>query len=51
MSENAVNVALRRLGFASDEMTHHGFRSTASTLLNEAGQFQPDAIEVPGRIP
>lgn len=46
MSENAVNVTLRRLGFASDEMTHHGFRSTASTLLNESGRFQPDAIEV-----
>ncbi|WP_298330151.1 integrase arm-type DNA-binding domain-containing protein [Asticcacaulis sp.] len=46
MSENAVNVALRRLGYGSDEMTGHGFRSTASTLLNESGRWQPDAIEV-----
>lgn len=46
MSENAVNVALRRLGYAHDEMTGHGFRSTASTLLNESRQWQPDAIEV-----
>lgn len=46
MSENAVNVALRRLGYGSDEMTGHGFRSTASTLLNESGLWQPDAIEV-----
>lgn len=46
MSENAVNVSLRRLGFAADEMTGHGFRSTASTLLNESRLWQPDAIEV-----
>ncbi len=46
MSENTVNVTLRRLGFSADEMTHHGFRSTASTLLNESGLWQPDAIEV-----
>ncbi len=46
MSENTFNVALRRLGFAADEMTGHGFRSTASTLLNESGLWQPDAIEV-----
>ncbi len=45
MSENAVNVTLRRLGFTGDEMTHHGFRSTASTLLNESDLWQPDAIE------
>ncbi len=45
MSENTVNVALRRLGYTSDEMTGHGFRSTASTLLNESGKWQPDAIE------
>lgn len=34
MSENAVNAALRRLGYSSDEMTAHGFRAMASTLLN-----------------
>lgn len=36
MSENTLNAALRRLGFTSDEVTAHGFRATASTLLNEA---------------
>lgn len=45
MSENTVNAGLRRLGFAGDEMTAHGFRSTASTLLNESGKWSPDAIE------
>jgi integrase len=45
ISENTVNVALRRLGFSGDEMTAHGFRSTASTLLNESGKWSPDAIE------
>jgi len=45
MSENTVNAALRRLGFTSDEMTAHGFRAMASTLLNESGKWHPDAIE------
>lgn len=45
MAENTLNVALRRMGFDSDEMTSHGFRSTASTLLNESGLWTPDAIE------
>jgi integrase len=45
MSENTVNAALRRLGYSGDEMTAHGFRSTASTLLNESGKWSPDAIE------
>jgi integrase len=45
MSENTVNAALRRLGYTGDEMTAHGFRSTASTLLNESGKWSPDAIE------
>lgn len=36
MSENTLNAALRRLGYTADEVTAHGFRSTASTLLNEA---------------
>jgi integrase len=44
LSENAFNSALRRMGFAQDEMTAHGFRSTASTILNENG-FNPDVIE------
>lgn len=45
MSENTVNGALRRLGYTKDEMTAHGFRSTASTLLNESGKWSSDAIE------
>jgi integrase len=45
MSENTLNAALRRMGYGSDEMTSHGFRSTASTLLNESGKWTPDAIE------
>ena len=44
MSENAVLAALRRMGYTTDEMTGHGFRSMASTLLNEHG-FNRDAIE------
>jgi integrase len=44
MSENTLNGALRRLGYGSDEMTAHGFRSMASTLLNEMG-WNRDAIE------
>ncbi len=45
MSENTINAALRRLGYAQDEMTAHGFRAMASTLLNEMGKWNPDAIE------
>lgn len=45
MSENTMNAALRRLGYAGDEMTAHGFRAIASTLLNESGEWNPDAIE------
>lgn len=45
MSENTVNAGLRRLGFSGDEMTAHGFRAMASTLLNESGKWHPDAIE------
>jgi len=45
MSENTLNAALRRLGYSSDEMTTHGFRSMASTRLNESGEFSPDVIE------
>lgn len=45
MSENTVNAALRRLGYSGDEMTAHGFRAMASTLLNESGKWSPDAIE------
>lgn len=45
MSENTINAALRRLGYSGDEMTAHGFRAMASTLLNESGKWNPDAIE------
>jgi integrase len=45
MSDNTVNAALRRLGYGGDEQTGHGFRSMASTLLNEQG-FPPDIIEL-----
>jgi integrase len=44
LSENALNSALRRMGYPKDEMTAHGFRSSASTILNERG-FNPDVIE------
>ncbi|KTE36426.1 MULTISPECIES: tyrosine-type recombinase/integrase [unclassified Sphingopyxis] len=45
MSENTINAGLRRLGYTSREMTAHGFRAMASTLLNESGKWHPDAIE------
>lgn len=45
LSENAINSALRRMGYTKDEMCAHGFRSSASTILNERG-FDPEVIEV-----
>ena len=45
MSENTLNLALRRMGVGQDQHTSHGFRATASTLLNAANQFSADAIE------
>jgi integrase len=45
MSENTINAALRRLGFGKEEMTGHGFRSAASSILNESGLWHADAIE------
>nr|WP_161981636.1 site-specific integrase [Aurantiacibacter suaedae] len=44
LSENAITGALKRLGYAG-VMTAHGFRTAASSLLNESGEFHPDAIE------
>ena len=44
MSENAVTAALRRMDYTGEQMTGHGFRTTASTLLNELG-WSADAIE------
>ncbi|PRX09023.1 UNVERIFIED_ORG: integrase [Martelella mediterranea] len=45
MSENTLNTALRRMGYTKEEHTSHGFRSSASSLLNESGKWNPDAIE------
>jgi integrase len=45
MSNNTINAALRRLGYSREEQTGHGFRTMASTLLNEQG-FPPDVIEL-----
>ncbi|WP_306402385.1 tyrosine-type recombinase/integrase [Pseudochrobactrum saccharolyticum] len=45
ISENTMNQALRRMGFSKDDATSHGFRATASTLLNESGAWNEDAIE------
>lgn len=44
LSENAFNSVLRRIGYTKDEVTAHGFRVTASTIMNERG-FDPDVIE------
>ncbi|QPC94815.1 integrase arm-type DNA-binding domain-containing protein [Mesorhizobium sp. INR15] len=44
LSENAMNAALRRMGYRQDEVTAHGFRVTASTILN-ARNYDPDVIE------
>jgi len=44
LSEATFNVALRRLGYTKDEACAHGFRSSASTILNERG-YNPDVIE------
>jgi len=45
ISENTMNTALRRMGFTREECTSHGFRASASSLLNESGKWSPDAIE------
>jgi integrase len=45
MSENAVLAALRRMGYSKDEMTGHGFRAMARTILDEVLHFRPDFIE------
>lgn len=44
LSENAINVAIRIMGYGKNQMTAHGFRAMASTLLNESGH-NPDVIE------
>ena len=45
MSENTLNMALRRIGYSKNEATAHGFRASASSLLNESGHWSSDAIE------
>jgi integrase len=45
-SDNAVNSALRRMGYAHEEMTGHGFRSSASTILNQRRVADAAVIEV-----
>lgn len=45
MSENTINTALRRMGFGADEMTAHGFRATARTILAERLDVNPEVIE------
>lgn len=45
ISENTICVALRAMGFGQDEMSAHGFRALASSLLHERSDFSTDAIE------
>lgn len=45
MSDNVVLAALRRLGISKDQITGHGFRATATTLLDEELGFRSDFIE------
>jgi len=45
MSDNTINAALRAMGFSQDEVTVHGFRATARTMLHERLGFSPDIIE------
>lgn len=45
ISENTVRVALRSMGYTNEQMTAHGFRTTASTNLNEQG-WNSDLIEL-----
>lgn len=53
MSDNAILAAMRRLGIGKDEMSGHGFRAVARTILDEVLGVRPDYIEhqlVPGII-
>jgi integrase len=45
LSNNAINAALRRMGYGTNEMTGHGFRAMARTILDEVLQIRPDFIE------
>lgn len=46
MSDNTLNAALRRLGYERSEVTAHGFRATARTLLEEELGYRPDLVEL-----
>lgn len=45
MTNNAINAALRRMGYTSGDQTGHGFRAMARTILDEVLQVRPDFIE------
>jgi len=45
MSDNAILAAMRRMGIDKKEMTTHGFRAMARTILDEVLRFRPDIIE------
>ena len=45
MSENTLRAALRRMGYSNDEMTAHGFRAMARTIMVEQLDVMPDVIE------
>lgn len=45
MSNNAINAALRRMGYSTEAMTAHGFRASARTMLDEVLSIRPDYIE------
>jgi integrase len=45
MSENTIGACLRRLGYEKDQMTGHGFRAMARTILDEHLGFRPDVVE------
>lgn len=45
ISDAAFNAALRRMGYTGEEMSSHGFRASFSTIANESGLWNPDAIE------
>ena len=45
MSENTIRTALRRMGYTNDEMTPHGFRAMARTIMVERLNMHPDVIE------
>ncbi len=45
ISSSTITKALRTMGYSGDEMTDHGNRTIASTLLNESGEWRPDVIE------